>query len=295
MIPAPGSNRRAVLRPVSVILSEAERMASIVKRIGRITKYETVAYVGGARMLDLHRAAPESESGDRDRRGDHREFLAPTGPPAGPPPQLVPGPPADLRDLDDSRGQGVELAPPTAEAEIAALRELATELGTASSEPVLVKPRARHPDPAAAQSCAVRAGARRAHRRAGARLRARRPAAADRGGRADHHHRGPALRAPGSSGGRGQRPADRARIAGTRTFTGIATGVAIPLAAGGELYGALDVGYAPNADARAGDEPRVQAFAAPPRESRCARCGSPTTPIGLRDYHAPPARERPAR
>ena len=29
-------------------------------------------------------------------------------------------------------------APPTAEAELAALRELATELGTASSEPVLV-------------------------------------------------------------------------------------------------------------------------------------------------------------
>src|SRR5439155_8351217 len=51
----------AYLRAVAVILSEAERMAGIVKKIGRITKYETIDYVGGARMLDLHRAAPESD------------------------------------------------------------------------------------------------------------------------------------------------------------------------------------------------------------------------------------------
>jgi PAS domain S-box-containing protein len=44
-------------------------------------------------------------------------------------------------------------------------------------------------------------------------------------------------------------------------FTGIATGFAIPLAAAGELYGVLDVGYAPSADARAVDEPTMQAFA----------------------------------
>jgi len=88
------------LRPVSVILSEAERMASIVKRIGRITKYETVAYVGGARMLDLHRAAPESDPAIAIAEETTGEFLAPTGPPAGPLPQLVPTP-ADLRDLDD--------------------------------------------------------------------------------------------------------------------------------------------------------------------------------------------------
>jgi PAS domain S-box-containing protein len=48
------------LRAVAIILSEAERMATIVKRIGRITKYETTSYVGSARMLDLERAAPES-------------------------------------------------------------------------------------------------------------------------------------------------------------------------------------------------------------------------------------------
>ncbi|MDB4963040.1 MAG: putative sensor protein [Myxococcales bacterium] len=48
------------LRAVGVILSEAERMAGIVKKIGKITKYETTDYVGSARMLDLDRAAPES-------------------------------------------------------------------------------------------------------------------------------------------------------------------------------------------------------------------------------------------
>lgn len=48
------------LRPVGIILSEAERMAGIVKKIGKITKYETTDYVGTARMLDLDRAAPDT-------------------------------------------------------------------------------------------------------------------------------------------------------------------------------------------------------------------------------------------
>jgi len=47
------------LRAVGVILSESERMAGIVKKIGKITKYETTDYVGSARMLDLDRAAPD--------------------------------------------------------------------------------------------------------------------------------------------------------------------------------------------------------------------------------------------
>ncbi len=49
------------MRAVNVILSEAERMAGIVKKIGKITKYETTDYVGGAKMLDLDRAAPEDD------------------------------------------------------------------------------------------------------------------------------------------------------------------------------------------------------------------------------------------
>jgi len=48
------------LRPVKIILAEAERMAGIVKKIGKITKYETTDYVGTARMLDLDRAAADS-------------------------------------------------------------------------------------------------------------------------------------------------------------------------------------------------------------------------------------------
>ena len=48
------------LRAVGVILSESERMAGIVKQIGKITKYETTEYVGSAKMLDLDRAAADS-------------------------------------------------------------------------------------------------------------------------------------------------------------------------------------------------------------------------------------------
>jgi two-component system, NtrC family, sensor kinase len=44
-------------------------------------------------------------------------------------------------------------------------------------------------------------------------------------------------------------------------FTGIATGFAIPLAVAGELYGVLDVGYAPGNDTRGLDEPALQTFA----------------------------------
>jgi two-component system, NtrC family, sensor kinase len=68
-------------------------------------------------------------------------------------------------------------------------------------------------------------------------------------------------------------------------FIGIATGFAIPLAAGGELYGVLDIGYAPGVDARAIDEPRMQAFAEhlaiALRTQRLA-----DDALGLRDYQA---------
>ncbi len=35
-------------------------MAEIVRKIGKITKYETKSYVGRARILDLDRSAPSS-------------------------------------------------------------------------------------------------------------------------------------------------------------------------------------------------------------------------------------------
>jgi len=43
-----------------VIISEAERMAEIVRKIGKITRYETKSYVGAAKILDLDRASDEA-------------------------------------------------------------------------------------------------------------------------------------------------------------------------------------------------------------------------------------------
>jgi PAS domain S-box-containing protein len=87
------------LRAVAIILSEAERMASIVKKIGKITKYETTDYVGTARMLDLERAAPESDPQIQVTADDSQtgEFRAVASPAAGAQP-LSPSA-ADLRDL----------------------------------------------------------------------------------------------------------------------------------------------------------------------------------------------------
>ena len=44
---------------VDIIHKEAERMKEIVRKIGRITRFETKAYVGEARILDLERATDE--------------------------------------------------------------------------------------------------------------------------------------------------------------------------------------------------------------------------------------------
>jgi PAS domain S-box-containing protein len=45
-----------IARGASVILREAERMAEIVRKIGKITRYETKQYVGGTTILDIDRA-----------------------------------------------------------------------------------------------------------------------------------------------------------------------------------------------------------------------------------------------
>jgi signal transduction histidine kinase len=50
----------AAYSAAEVIFNEAERMAEIVRKIGKITKYETKSYVGRARILDLDRSAPSS-------------------------------------------------------------------------------------------------------------------------------------------------------------------------------------------------------------------------------------------
>ena len=93
------------LRAVGVILSEAERMAGIVKKIGKITKYETTDYVGSARMLDLDRAAPESNpaiplpSTDDSLTGEFQAVQPPSE--SGLQPSL-----SDLGDLGDRDDAG---------------------------------------------------------------------------------------------------------------------------------------------------------------------------------------------
>ncbi len=45
------------LAALQIIGDEAQRMAEIVRKVGRITKYETMSYVGAAKILDLEKAS----------------------------------------------------------------------------------------------------------------------------------------------------------------------------------------------------------------------------------------------
>ena len=49
----------SVEKAAAVILTEAERMAEIVRKIGRITRYETKSYVGSSKILDIERSSEE--------------------------------------------------------------------------------------------------------------------------------------------------------------------------------------------------------------------------------------------
>ena len=51
------------MNAAEVIFNEAERMAEIVRKIGKITKYETKSYVGRARILDLDKATETEPAG----------------------------------------------------------------------------------------------------------------------------------------------------------------------------------------------------------------------------------------
>jgi PAS domain S-box-containing protein len=46
-------------RAIDIILREAERMAEIVRKIGKITRYETKAYVGSTQILDLDKSTTD--------------------------------------------------------------------------------------------------------------------------------------------------------------------------------------------------------------------------------------------
>jgi PAS domain S-box-containing protein len=73
----------AQYKAAEVIADEAERMAGIVRQIGKITKYETKSYVGQARILDLDRSAPASTPhvpdgavDDEEPEDDEKETVA---------------------------------------------------------------------------------------------------------------------------------------------------------------------------------------------------------------------------
>jgi PAS domain S-box-containing protein len=50
------------LREMEALAAEAERMAEIVRKIGKITKYETMAYVGESKIIDLDRSSAGEDS-----------------------------------------------------------------------------------------------------------------------------------------------------------------------------------------------------------------------------------------
>lgn len=67
---------------IDTLLAETERMAQIVRKVGRITHYETKAYVGSTRILDLDAAARSEELApsivdlnpfDAEDREDHED------------------------------------------------------------------------------------------------------------------------------------------------------------------------------------------------------------------------------
>lgn len=51
------------LAALQIISDQAERMAEIVRKVGRITKYETKNYVGDAKILDLEKASESNKPG----------------------------------------------------------------------------------------------------------------------------------------------------------------------------------------------------------------------------------------
>lgn len=72
----------ALMNASQVIVTEAERMAEIVRKIGKITRYETKSYVGAAKIVDLDRASGEEEP-DESGHGPSSRNLTTQPPPEG--------------------------------------------------------------------------------------------------------------------------------------------------------------------------------------------------------------------
>jgi signal transduction histidine kinase len=50
------------------IMSETERMADIVRKIGKLTKYETKTYVGDTKIIDIERSIDSEPQRDNPER-----------------------------------------------------------------------------------------------------------------------------------------------------------------------------------------------------------------------------------
>lgn len=59
----------AVQSAAAILTQEADRMADIVRKIGKITRYETKNYVGAAKILDLDRSSSSSAAEPLEGRG----------------------------------------------------------------------------------------------------------------------------------------------------------------------------------------------------------------------------------
>lgn len=57
-------------RAAQVIQDQAQRMAEIVRKIGKLTRYETKSYVGEQRILDLDRASEDDDPNAQHKRSD---------------------------------------------------------------------------------------------------------------------------------------------------------------------------------------------------------------------------------
>jgi PAS domain S-box-containing protein len=55
------SDGDAMAEILDIILSESERMAGLVRKIGRVSKFETKSYLLGSRIVDLDRAGEEEK------------------------------------------------------------------------------------------------------------------------------------------------------------------------------------------------------------------------------------------
>jgi PAS domain S-box-containing protein len=86
---------------VDTIFREAERMKEIVKKIGKITRFELKSYVGESQILDLERTSDETEEGAPDKpKGEA------TQPPVEPPEDAV-----DDADEADEEAPGAKKKP----------------------------------------------------------------------------------------------------------------------------------------------------------------------------------------